>query len=192
MPEMDGIETTRQIRKRVGNDVTIIILSAYDYSEIEAEAREAGVDDLWVLLDGKKVVIDVGGIHDALTGSADLWKELGFENGARPTTTDEKNAEHRITVLYMERGAGASNCQMEFTLPNARLLNVENTPIAQMSFVKVNTKKEALKDATFVLKNDETGGEQVVTSDEQGTVNFSNLVAGTYTLTEKVAPYIIQ
>lgn len=45
MPEMDGIETTRQIRKQVGNDVTIIILSAYDYSEIEEEAREAGVDD---------------------------------------------------------------------------------------------------------------------------------------------------
>lgn len=45
MPEMDGIETTRQIRKRVGNDVTIIILSVYDYSEIEAEAREAGVDE---------------------------------------------------------------------------------------------------------------------------------------------------
>lgn len=45
MPEMDGIETTRQIRKRVGDDVTIIILSAYDYSEIEAEAREAGVDE---------------------------------------------------------------------------------------------------------------------------------------------------
>lgn len=45
MPEMDGIETTRQIRNRVGNDVTSIILSAYDYSEIEAEAREAGVDE---------------------------------------------------------------------------------------------------------------------------------------------------
>ena len=45
MPDMDGIETTRQIRKQVGNDVTIIILSAYDYSEIEEEAREAGVDD---------------------------------------------------------------------------------------------------------------------------------------------------
>ena len=146
-----------------------------------------GDDDLWVLLDGE-VVIDVGGIHDALTGSVDLWEALGFEYGARPTTTDEKNAEHRITVLYMERGAGASNCEMEFTLPNARLLNVENTPIAQMSFVKVNTKNEALKDATFVLKNDETGEEQVVTSDEQGTVNFSNLVAGTYILTEKVAP----
>ena len=42
---MDGIETTRQIRNRVGNDVTISILSVYDYSEIEAEAREAGVDE---------------------------------------------------------------------------------------------------------------------------------------------------
>jgi len=42
---MDGLETTRQIRKIVGNDVTIIILSAYDYSEIEQEAKEAGVDE---------------------------------------------------------------------------------------------------------------------------------------------------
>lgn len=32
-------------RSFFGNDVTIIILSAYDYSEIEAEAREAGVDE---------------------------------------------------------------------------------------------------------------------------------------------------
>ena len=45
MPGMDGLETTRQIRKIVGSDVTIIILSAYDYSEIEQEAKEAGVDE---------------------------------------------------------------------------------------------------------------------------------------------------
>lgn len=44
MPGMNGIETARQIRKIVGNDVTIIILSAFDFSEIEAEARAAGVD----------------------------------------------------------------------------------------------------------------------------------------------------
>ena len=42
---MDGIETARKIRKIVGKEVTIIILSAYDYAEIEQQAREAGVDD---------------------------------------------------------------------------------------------------------------------------------------------------
>lgn len=44
MPGMDGIETTRRIRQSVGRDITIIILTAYDYSEVEEEARKAGVD----------------------------------------------------------------------------------------------------------------------------------------------------
>ena len=43
MPDMNGIETARRIRKVVGPDASIIILSAYDYSNIETEAREAGV-----------------------------------------------------------------------------------------------------------------------------------------------------
>ena len=42
MPDMDGIETTRAIRKAVGKDVPIIIISAYDWSDIEQEARMAG------------------------------------------------------------------------------------------------------------------------------------------------------
>lgn len=45
MPGMNGIETTRRIRRKVGRDVTIIILSAYDYTDIEQEARAAGVDE---------------------------------------------------------------------------------------------------------------------------------------------------
>ncbi len=44
MPEMDGLETTRQIRRVVGNDIPIIILTAYDWTDIEADAKEAGVD----------------------------------------------------------------------------------------------------------------------------------------------------
>ena len=44
MPDMDGIETARQIRKVVGPEVTIIIMTAYDWAEIEKKAREAGVD----------------------------------------------------------------------------------------------------------------------------------------------------
>ena len=44
MPEMDGIEATRQIRAIVGNDTPIIILTSYSWDEIEEEARDAGVD----------------------------------------------------------------------------------------------------------------------------------------------------
>ena len=44
MPEMDGIETARKIREQVGKDVTIIILTSFEFSEIEEEARAAGVD----------------------------------------------------------------------------------------------------------------------------------------------------
>ncbi len=43
MPDMNGVEVARRIRKETGEDVPIIILSAYDWSDIEDEAREAGV-----------------------------------------------------------------------------------------------------------------------------------------------------
>ena len=44
MPKMDGIATARKIRERVGEDVMIIILTSFDFSEIEEEARAAGVN----------------------------------------------------------------------------------------------------------------------------------------------------
>lgn len=42
MPDMDGVETTRAILKAVGPNIPIIIISAYDWSDIEQEARMAG------------------------------------------------------------------------------------------------------------------------------------------------------
>ncbi len=44
MPDMDGIELTRRIRSEIGENVPIIMISAYDISEIEEEARKAGVN----------------------------------------------------------------------------------------------------------------------------------------------------
>lgn len=44
MPEMDGLETVRMIRDRIDDKILIIIYSAYDWAEIEQEARDAGVD----------------------------------------------------------------------------------------------------------------------------------------------------
>ena len=43
MPDMNGVEVARRIRKETGDDVPIIVLTAYDWSDIEDEAREAGV-----------------------------------------------------------------------------------------------------------------------------------------------------
>ena len=44
MPDMDGIEAARQIRGRVGEDVPILLISAYDWSDLEEAAREAGIN----------------------------------------------------------------------------------------------------------------------------------------------------
>ena len=44
MPEMDGVETTRQIRKIVGNVTPVIILTSFNWDEIADEARAAGAD----------------------------------------------------------------------------------------------------------------------------------------------------
>lgn len=44
MPGMDGVETAREIRRRVGDDVPIMLISAYDCSDIESEARDAGIN----------------------------------------------------------------------------------------------------------------------------------------------------
>ncbi len=44
MPGMDGIETIRQIREKVGRNVNIIVVSAYEWHDIEAVAKEAGAD----------------------------------------------------------------------------------------------------------------------------------------------------
>lgn len=44
MPGKDGLETAKEIRRMVGKEIQIIILSAYDWTDIEAEAAEVGVD----------------------------------------------------------------------------------------------------------------------------------------------------
>ena len=43
MPEMDGIETAREMRRRIGDDVPILLMSAYDWDDVEEEARKAGI-----------------------------------------------------------------------------------------------------------------------------------------------------
>lgn len=144
-----------------------------------------GDDDLWVVLDGNKIVIDLGGIHDAATKTVDLWDYVKGEDGE----IIDKEKEHTLTILYMERGAYKSNCQMEFTLPSARISEVTNVPTTDLVLKKVNKDQEALSGARFTLVNSETQESQTATSvDGTGLVNFTRLRPGTYTLTEDIAP----
>ena len=145
-----------------------------------------GDDDLWVLLDGK-VVLDLGGIHQAASETVDIWEKLG--KTADQLTPEEKEKEHTLTVLYMERGAGESNCKMKFTLPSASIAEVSQVPMAELNLQKVNKNNEGLQGARFTLVNNETGEPQTASSvGESGNVKFSKLRVGTYTLREDVAP----
>lgn len=139
-----------------------------------------GDDDMWVLLDGKKVVIDLGGIHNAVEGSVNLWGHL--KPGDATT--------HTLTILYMERGAGASNCYMNFTLPNATISQVTTDALGTLNFQKVNKEGAGLSGARFALYNDEECTTQIATdeSDDNGNVTFDKLRAGTYYLKEIQAP----
>ena len=145
-----------------------------------------GDDDLWVVLDNEKIVIDLGGIHQAAEGTVNLWDCIGK---AANLSDEEKQKNHTLTILYMERGAYESNCQMKFTLPNASIVQVTQEPLANFSFQKVNTNKVALPGAKFSLTNNSDSAKVYeATSDSNGTVLFSDLREGTYTLEETKAP----
>lgn len=144
-----------------------------------------GDDDLWVVLDGKKIVIDLGGIHSAATGNVDLWQYIGDKENL---TEAQKQQTHTLTILYMERGAGASNCQMEFTLPSAKIQQVDKTKMTNISFYKTDANGTGLSGAQFTLTNDSTKTTMYAAPESDGLVQFQQLVAGTYTLTETQAP----
>lgn len=143
-----------------------------------------GDDDMWVVMDGgtekQQIIIDLGGIHNAATKTVDLWEYL--DEGDKST--------HTLTVLYMERGAGASNCYMNFTLPNVTISQVTTDALGTLNFQKVNKEDAELSGARFALYNDEECTMQIATaeSDDNGIVTFDKLRAGTYYLKEIQAP----
>lgn len=158
-----------------------------------------GDDDLWVVLDGKTVVIDLGGIHNAASDEVDLWKYLLKEGQTKADLKDkedQKNAEHTLTILYMERGAGASNCKMQFTLPNATISQVTTDPLGTLELQKVNSNKEqGVNGARFTLYGDSACTNEIETAEStkvsnvDGKVIFRNkLREGTYYLKETQAP----
>lgn len=79
LPGMDGLMVARQIRKIVGNDMPIILISAYDWDDFEGEAREAGINGFIAkplfkstLFHGLKKYMDVDTGQEEETEDTDL------------------------------------------------------------------------------------------------------------------------
>ena len=73
LPDMDGISAAREIRRRFGEETPIMLISAYDWSEIETEARDAGITGFIskplfrsTLFYGLKPFIDASGTSEEL------------------------------------------------------------------------------------------------------------------------------
>lgn len=169
-----------------------------------------GDDDLWVFVDGD-LVLDLGGIHGAYQGSeyndltnslwpteVDIWEYLTektdyTEEDKLAVNPDEK---HTVTVLYMERGGTASNCHMEFVMPNVQASDpvISTTPKATLELKKVDAETNSgLPGAEFTLYSNEECTEDSIIgtaiSNNDGNVTFSNqLKEGTYYLKETAAP----
>lgn len=93
-----------------------------------------GDDDVWVFIDGV-LVLDLGGIHQALDGSINfatgkITYDKPQSNGNSPAATIaeafSKAGEkwdstpyktHHLSFFYLERGDGGSNCKIKFNLP---------------------------------------------------------------------------
>ena len=108
MPGLNGVETARLIRESIGADVPILVLTSYDWSDIEAEAREAGINafmpkpffasTFWQTIRPlfEKAVPDAG--------AAQAEPEAGVLEGRRFLVAEdnELNAEILTEMLHME------------------------------------------------------------------------------------------
>lgn len=94
----------------------------------------SGDDDLWIFIDGK-LVIDLGGIHDPISAEinfatkkvnvylglksdgAQISKQSNLNEILGGDLGNDVNINHTLSIFYLERGAGGSNCKIEYNLP---------------------------------------------------------------------------
>ena len=87
MPDMNGIETTRRIRQIVGDEAPVIILTAYDWSDIEEDAREAGVT---AFVSKPLFPSDLHNVLNKYCGTAAEEPVIGVERSQMKDQRDEK------------------------------------------------------------------------------------------------------
>lgn len=131
MPEMNGLETLKVMRQALGDDVPIIIISAYDYSDIEEEFLRAGADafitkplfkskmlqvlQLFATTDRNKPLVSeadkphsaLAGKHFLLAEDNDLNREIAMELlGMQGITVDAAENGLRAVEMFKESEPG--------------------------------------------------------------------------------------
>lgn len=108
MPRINGIETARKIREEVNDSVPILILTAYDWSDIEYEARAAGIDAFlpkpFFVSNFKQTIEALGLTQEQNVSEKDTLKEENALEGMKFLIVEdnELNAEILSEMLSME------------------------------------------------------------------------------------------
>lgn len=121
MPDMDGIETTRQIRDSIGLESAIIILTSFNWDDVIDEAREAGVDTF---------------VPKPLMASnvMDEFKEA-FKKKNQSQTSNDISLEGRRILLAEDVAINAEIISMMLTMHDMKVEHVENGQLAVESFM---------------------------------------------------------
>ncbi len=106
MPETSGIETVRRIRSVVGQDAPIIILTAYDWSDIEEEAKAAGVTAFCAkplfMSDLKSALLAANHVGDAEQTDGDsVWTRTDY-SGKRLLLVEDNELNREIAEVILE------------------------------------------------------------------------------------------
>ncbi len=103
MPETSGVETTRLIRKAVGDEAPIIILTAYDWTDIEEEAKEAGVTAFCAkplfMSDLKSALIAANNLNEK-ESEAPIWTLSDF-SGKRVLLVEDIELNREIAEMIL-------------------------------------------------------------------------------------------
>ena len=104
MPETSGVETARRIRSVAGKDAPIIILTAYDWTDIEDEAKEAGITAFCAkplfMSDLKSALLAANNLSDSEEQAAS-WTLADF-SGKRVLLVEDIEMNREIAQIILE------------------------------------------------------------------------------------------
>ena len=113
MPDMNGVEVVRRIRKVIGLETPIIILTAYDWSDIEVEAREAGVTAFCekpiFISELRKILMSSAGYLTEVQVEAAADEKVSFE-GKRILLVEDVELNREIAATILEEYGFLVDC----------------------------------------------------------------------------------